>query len=132
MEKSIFSKIIKGEIPCHKVYEDELTFAFMDIHPIQAGHVLVLSKKQVNEFQDLPDEDYQALFITVKKVANKIKETLDPARVCVRIEGFDVPHVHVHVYPCNTAREFYGERDRQDKEPDHPALAQMATKLRFK
>jgi histidine triad (HIT) family protein len=131
MENSIFTRIIKGEIPCHKVYEDDMTFAFLDIHPIQPGHVLVIPKKQISEFQDLPDEDYQALFMAVKKISQKIKQTLNPARVCLRVEGFDVQHVHVHVYPCNTAKEFYGARDRETLEPDHQALAAMAQKFRI-
>ena len=62
MEDSIFTKIITGAIPSHKVYEDDLTVAFLDIHPVQSGHVLVVSKKQIDHFDDLPDEDYQAVF----------------------------------------------------------------------
>ena len=74
MEDSVFTKIIKGEIPAHRVYEDEKTIAIMDISPIQPGHVLVIPKTQVEDFYNLSDEDYTALFKTVKKVASKLKQ----------------------------------------------------------
>jgi len=130
MSDSIFTKIIKGEIPCHKVYEDELTLAFLDIHPIQPGHILVISKKQVNHVWDLPDEDYTALMETVKKVANRLRETLKPERVGVHIIGVDVPHAHVHVFPFNIVEEYRRVAD-SSTEPDQEALTDMAKKLAF-
>ena len=72
MQDSIFTKIIKGEIPCHKIYEDDKTFAFLDIHPIQPGQILVVPKKQIADFYDLDNEDYVAFFGTVKKIAKKL------------------------------------------------------------
>lgn len=132
MQDSIFTKIIKGEIPSHQVYEDDKTLAIMDIHPIQEGHVLVISKKQVDHIWDLPDEDYQAVMSTVKKTANKLREVFpDKKRIGVIIEGFDVAHVHVKVFPVDSGNEI---RQKQDlsKEPDHKALADMAERLAFK
>ena len=76
MEDSVFTKIIKGEIPAHRVYEDEKTIAIMDISPIQPGHVLVIPKTQVEDFYNLSNEDYTALFKTVKKVSTKLKQVL--------------------------------------------------------
>ena len=131
MPDSIFTKIIKGEIPCEKVYEDEHTLAFLDIHPLTPGHTLVIPKEQVDQFYDLSAEAYQTLFETVQKVAKRIKDVLEPKRVCVRIEGFDVQHAHVHVYPCNNVADFYGNPERMNKEPNHPALAELAKKLAF-
>ena len=130
MQDSIFTKIIKGEIPCHKVYEDELTFAFLDIHPKQPGHVLVIPKVQIDHIWDLPDKDYQALMATVKKVGNRIQAVLSPARVGVQVEGVGVPHAHVHVFPFNSVAEFHVVRD-MSAEPDHKALADMAKRLAF-
>lgn len=130
-QDSIFTKIIKGEIPAHKIYEDDKTFAFLDIHPLRPGHTLVIPKQQIDHFDDMPEADYQAVFAAVQKVAKRLKQVLLPERVCVRIEGFDVPHAHVHVYPCNSPADFYGDRDRAQKEPDHEALAAMAEKLRL-
>ncbi len=131
MTDSLFTKIIKGEIPSYKIYEDNKTFAFLDIHPIQPGHILVVPKKQVSEFQNLPEEDYQALFTTVKNLSKHLKTITKAKRICSRIEGFDVPHTHVHIYPCNTAREFYGPLDRNQRDPDHKVLAAMAKKLQI-
>lgn len=129
MEESIFTKIIKGEIPCHKVYEDDKTLAFMDIHPIRSGHVLVISKKQVDHLWDLEDTDYQAVMATAKLVANRIREVLRPLRVGVHVEGLEVPHAHIHLFPFNTADEFWARPSTAD--PDHTALAAMAERLYF-
>ena len=71
MEPSIFTKIIRGEIPCHKIYEDDKTIAFLDIHPQMPGHTLVVPKKQVASMQNLSDEDYNALMAAVKKVMQR-------------------------------------------------------------
>lgn len=130
MADSIFTKIIKGEIPCHKIYEDEKTLAFLDIHPKQPGHVLVVPKKEIDHIWDLSDEDYQALMSTVKKVGLRIKEILKPRRIGIQVEGIGVPHTHVHVFPFQNSAEFYVMADLK-AEPDHKSLAEMAAKLAF-
>lgn len=129
MQDTIFTKIINGEIPCHKIYEDAKTIAFMDIHPLVKGHVLVVPRVQIDNFEELSDEDYQALFSTVKTIAKRVKQVFESQRACIRVEGFDVPHAHVHVYPCNSPDDFYGDKDRFSKEPNHSALAEVAAKL---
>ena len=131
MQDSIFTKIIKGEIPCQKIFENDQVISFLDIHPLTPGHTLVVTKKQVAQFEELDDISYTALFAAVKQVAQRIKEVTGSARACVRVEGFDIPHTHVHVYPCNNPQDFYGDEDRLNKEPDYPALAKMAKKLAF-
>ena len=130
MQDSIFTKIIKGEIPCHKIYEDEQTLAFLDIHPKTAGHTLVIPKKQVEFVWDLENADYQALMTTVKKVALRIREVLQAPYVGELVVGVDVPHAHIHVYPFTTLEESRRIAD-QTAEPDHDALAAMAKKLAF-
>jgi histidine triad (HIT) family protein len=132
MQDSIFTKIIKGEIPCHKIYEDDKTLAFMDIHPIQPGHVLIVPKNQVGHFFELPDDDYQALMATVKKVAVRLKEVFsDKPRIGVIIEGFDTPeHVHVKVFPAASGDEVRNAPD-MSAEPDHASLAEIAQKIAF-
>ena len=97
-EESVFSKIIRGDIPSHKVYEDEQTYAFLDINPLSDGHVLVVPKKQVDKIYDLDDDTYRALFATVKKVAKRINDVLG-VRAGLVVEGLEVPHAHVHVVP---------------------------------
>ena len=131
MQDSIFTKIIKGEIPCHKVYEDDKTLAFLDIHPIQPGMTLVVPKLQIENFADLPAEDYAALWQTVKKVAQHLQQAFpDKKRIGVQVEGLDVPHVHVKLIPINTGEEFRKAPD-MSVEPDHTGLAEMAQKLAF-
>ena len=81
MEDSVFTKIIKGEIPCDKIYEDEKTIAFLTIEPYVAGHTLVVPKVQVDKFYDLSAEDSKALFTTVKKVARHLEKIAEAKRV---------------------------------------------------
>lgn len=137
MEDSIFTKIIKGDIPCYKVYEDAKTFAFLDIKPLMPGHVLVVPKLQVDQFDDLPAEDYQAVFATVQKVAKRVKEVFGAKRAITWVLGFDVPHAHVHVIPANAGRDFMQAiADHiSDKpfpyQPTNEELAEIAQKLRL-
>ena len=130
MQDSLFTKIINGEIPCHKIYEDDKTFAFLDIYPKTTGHTLVIPKKQVEFVWDLEDGDYQALMATVKKAGRHIREVMGSAYVGVQIVGEEVPHVHVHVFPFDTLEEFRSIPD-PNVEPDHAALAEVAKKLAF-
>lgn len=95
---SIFTKIINGEIPSYKIYEDEKTLAFLDIHPETKGHVLVVPKLEVDKIYDLPDEDYDALMKTVKKLSKHLEKVLG-ARTLWKVVGTDVPHAHVHLEP---------------------------------
>lgn len=129
-QDSIFTKIIKGEIPCHKVYEDDRTLVFLDIHPAQPGHVLVIPKNQVEFVWDLDDADYQAVMATAKKVAQRLRAVLGTAYVGEKIVGDQVPHAHVHLIPFNTLEEYRHIPD-MSAEPDHAALAALAEKLTF-
>jgi histidine triad (HIT) family protein len=126
---SIFTKIINGEIPCHKVYEDDKTLAFLTINPIHPGHALVIPKTEVDHLWDLSDDDYQAVMTTVKKVGHRMREVLKPNRVGVHVAGTEVPHAHVHVFPFQEDADFWDKP--QSGDPDHAALAEMAKKLAF-
>lgn len=97
---SIFSKIISGEVPGYKIYEDGKTYAFLDIHPETEGHVLVVPKLEVDKVYDLPDVDYEALWATVKKLAQHMDRVLKK-RVLIKVIGTDVPHAHVHLIPLD-------------------------------
>jgi nicotinamidase/pyrazinamidase len=98
---SIFTKIIRGEIPSYRVYEDEATFAFLDINPRHPGHTLVVPKREVDELFDLPAEDYEALWAAVRTVGTALKAATGTDRVFVSVVGIDVPHAHVHVIPSH-------------------------------
>ena len=106
MQDSIFTKIIKGEIPSHTVYEDEHAIAFLDINPLSDGHVLVVPKQQIDSLWALPAEVYQHLWAVAQRIAHAMETELQPERVGVIVEGFDVPHAHIqlhHDYPTNTS-----------------------------
>ncbi len=130
MEETIFSKIVKGEIPCHKIYEDALTLAFLDIHPAQPGHALVIPKKQIEFVWDLPEEDYQSLMAAVQKVSMRLREVMGVKFVGARVFGIDIPHAHVHLIPFNLALEFNAPQN-MDVDPDHATLAKIAAELAF-
>ena len=102
---SIFSKIVAGEIPCYKVYEDEKTLAFLDINPESKGHTLVIPKVEVDKIYELSDEDYHALWATVKKVAARMEE-VSGRRTLMKVIGTDVPHAHVHLMPYDETWEY--------------------------
>lgn len=93
---SIFSKIIAGEIPCYKIYEDDKTLAFLDIHPETPGHTLVVPKMEVDKLYDLEMEDYLAVMKTVKMLARRMEKVFG-ARTLIKVIGTDVPHAHVHL-----------------------------------
>ena len=130
MQDSIFTKIIKGEIPSHKVYEDDDVFAFLDINPIVPGHTLVVPKKQVEFLWDMDDADYQALTLAAKRIAAHIRDVLEVPYVGVQVIGVDVPHAHIHLVPFTETAE-YRNVPAAGAEPDHDALAKMAEKLAF-
>lgn len=101
MEDTLFTKIVKGEIPCYKIAEDENFFAFLDISPIAKGHTLVITKLQNDYIFDLPDELLGNMMIFAKKVAAGIKKAFPCNRVGVAVIGIDVPHNHIHLVPIN-------------------------------
>ena len=133
MEDSIFTRIIKGEIPCNKIYEDDQVIAFLDIEPITPGHTLVVPKQQIDPLWALDDPLYQRVMEVARKVAKRQEEVLKPQRVGMTLMGFDVPHAHIHIFPLNKGfTETYMEYvEKRGAEPDSAALAAMAKKLAF-
>ena len=99
---TIFTKIINGEIPGHKVAEDENYFAFLDINPIAEGHTLVVPKEEVDYFFDLRESSLHGIMSFSKKIAKAIDKSLKPLRTGVIIQGLEVPHAHVHLVPLYT------------------------------
>lgn len=130
MKPSIFTKIIQGDIPCHKIFEDDLTFAFLDIHPVAPGHTLVIPKNQVEFMWDLDEHTYQAVQWTAQKIALRQREVLQVPYVGQQVVGVDVAHAHVHLIPFTTVEEFRHQPDAS-QQPDHEELAQMAQRLRI-
>ena len=108
----VFCKIIEGKIPAEKIYEDKTHIAFLDMKPINPGHVLVVPKAHEDYVFDMGDENYKELMLRAKTVSKIIKNKLKPKRVGMVVEGFGVPHVHVHLVPINGAMELNPERAR--------------------
>ena len=103
---SLFSKIITGEIPCQRVWEDSDHLAFLDIRPVQPGHTLVIPKREVSYLFDLDEDEYAALWRAVRTVESKLREALGCERVVLSVIGWEVPHVHVHLIPTNGLGDF--------------------------
>jgi histidine triad (HIT) family protein len=102
---TIFTKIIKGEIPCYKIAEDESYFAFLDINPLKAGHTLVVPKKETDYLFDLDDDQLKGIIVFSKKVAAAIKAAFPCNRIGIAILGLDVPHAHIHLVPMNSMED---------------------------
>ena len=99
---ALFTRIIKGEIPCYKIAETEDFLAFLDINPLVMGHTLVIPKREEDYIYDLSDEETTAINLFAKKVAKAIENTVDCNRIGIAVMGLEVPHAHIHLIPINT------------------------------
>ena len=129
-EPSIFTRIINGEIPAYKIYEDDKVIAFLDLHPIAGGHTLVVPKVQVDHIWDLVDADYQNLWMTSKKIGQHIREVIGSPRVGVVVEGFGVPHAHIHLIPIYQGNDLKKSQDK-DVPVDEAGLSAMQARLKM-
>ena len=125
---SIFSKIIAGEIPCHKVAENDICFAFMDIMPLAMGHLLVVPKVEVDRYFDLDESTLSELTVFSKKIAGAIEKAVPCNRVGVAVIGLEVPHAHVHLIPLNSVEDINFERPKLKVSNDE--LAELAAKIK--
>ena len=131
---SIFTKIINGEIPCHKIAETEHYLAFLDIFPLREGHTLVIPKQETDYIFDLEDDLLGGLTLFAKKVAKAVDAAIDCKRVGVAVIGLEVPHTHVHLVPINnvgdinfsspkvsfTPEEFEATAAKSSRQTGHP------------
>ncbi|MEO8067402.1 MAG: HIT family protein [Flavobacteriales bacterium] len=125
---SIFSRIIAGEIPCHKVAEDDRFLAFLDINPLREGHTLVIPKVEVDKFFDLPSDVLAAIMPFAQGVARKIKKVVPCDRVGVSVIGLEVPHAHVHLIPIDSMADM--DFGRPKLKLTQEQLAAIAEKVR--
>lgn len=109
---TIFSKIISGEIPCHKVAEDDTCLAFLDIRPVVFGHTLVIPKIEINYYFDLEDAYLSHLNLFAKKVAKVLDKEIDCLRIGVMIAGLEVPHAHIHLIPLHSIADLSFTNER--------------------
>ncbi|MBI1870301.1 MAG: HIT family protein [Chlamydiae bacterium] len=125
---SIFTQIIQGKIPCHKILEDEKYFSFLEIKPINPGHTLVIPKQEIDYFFDLEDELLSGLMIFSKRVSHAIQKAIPCEKIGVMIYGMEVRHAHVHLIPILGVR---GELNFLNAKPTpQEELAQTAQKIR--
>ena len=123
---SIFTKIMKGEIPSYKVYEDEHVFAFLDIFPVKLGHTLVVPKVEIDYFVDVPEPHYSAVFIAAKKLAPAIQRATGCKRIGTAVIGLEVPHFHYHLIPLTKVSDLdFGAKES----PKPEALAAMQKQI---
>lgn len=117
---SVFSKIVKGEIPSYKIAEDDKFYAFFDINPVAAGHTLVIPKREEDYIFDLTDEELAEMIVFAKKVAAAMKKAFPCRKIGVAVLGLEVPHAHIHLVPLQ------GEGDMDFKrEKLHPTTEQF-------
>lgn len=109
---SIFSKIVAGEIPAYKVYEDENFLAFLDVYPIAAGHTLVIPKKEIDNVFDLDDELYLKYQLVCKKIAKALAQSISCVRVGSAVVGLEIPHAHIHLVPLNSIGDLNFEKPK--------------------
>lgn len=102
---TIFTRIINGEIPCHKIAENERYFAFLDINPLREGHTLVVPKTETDYIFDLDDDTLAGLIIFSKQVSKAIREVIPCNRIGVAVIGLEVPHVHIHLVPMDSMED---------------------------
>ena len=102
---SIFARIINGEIPCHKIAEDENHFAFLDINPLTKGHTLVVPKKEIDYIFDINDAAHADLWNFAKKISHSIKKAVPCKRIGIAVIGLEVPHAHIHLIPIKNVSD---------------------------
>ena len=125
---SIFSRIVAGEIPCHKIAEDDRFLAFLDIMPLAEGHTLVIPKMEVDRYFDLPDDILRDINVFARDVALQLERAIPCERVGVAVIGLEVPHAHVHLIPLNGVADINFERPKLQLTQDE--LAATAEKIR--
>ena len=126
---SIFTKIINRDIPAHVIYEDEHCLAILDRAPAVKGQSLVIPKKEVDYAFDLDDDTYLHLFKTAKLIAKASDKALEAKRTCLVVEGFEVPHVHIKIYPMQNTDRALGAIMHESAEASDDELAVVATQL---
>ena len=126
---TLFSKIIRGEIPAHKIMEDEKHLAFLDIRPVKRGHTLVIPKKESDYLFALSDQELSELMVFAKKTAHALEKTVPCKRIGVMVAGLEVPHTHVHLIPMDHVSDlaFANAKNATSEE-----LAQTAAGIRAK
>ncbi len=126
---TLFTKIINGEIPCHKIAENEKFLAFLDIMPLSKGHSLVIPKIEIDYIFDLDDDLLGEMMVFAKNVANNIKNVVPCKKIGVAVVGLEVPHAHIHLIPINSVSDM--DFGRQKLSLSQEELSEIASNIRF-
>ncbi|KPK88080.1 MAG: HIT family hydrolase [Bacteroides sp. SM23_62_1] len=125
---SIFTRIVKGEIPCYKIDENDHYLAFLDINPLEKGHTLVIPKQEIDYLFDLDDDLLAGMSVFAKKIARAIDSVMDCKRVGVAVLGLEVPHAHIHLIPINSLYDIEFSRPKLQLSTDE--FEEIAEKIR--
>lgn len=125
---SIFSKIIKGEIPCYKIAENQFCLAFLDVFPLAKGHTLVIPKRETDYIFDIEDKDFSELHLFSKTVAKAIERAIPCKRIGVAVIGLEVPHAHIHLIPLNNVSDVNFSRPKLNLPKEE--MEEIAKKIR--
>lgn len=125
---SLFTRIVRGELPCHKVGEDDRFLAFLDIAPLREGHTLVIPKQEVDHLFDMEDDLLAGMLPFAKKVARKIKAVVPCARIGISVIGLEVPHAHMHLIPIDGIHDMEFGRPKLKLTPEE--MASLAERIR--
>ena len=127
---TVFSKIVAGEIPCHKIAEDSEFFAFLDIHPVATGHTLVIPKEEVDYLFAIDDAKLGRMMAFAKRIAQAQEQAIPCRRIGVTVIGLEVPHAHIHLVPITHEADLYFDRPKGT--PTNDELAATAAAIREK
>ncbi len=127
---SIFTKIVNGEIPCYKIFENEKFLAFLDVFPLVHGHILVIPKKEIDYIFDIEDTDLAEMMLFAKHVAKAQKAAVTCKRIGIAVIGLEVPHAHIHLVPMNSVNDINFAQPKIS--PTQAELSAMAEKIRAK
>lgn len=125
---TVFSRIVAGEIPCHKVAENDEFFAFLDINPVAVGHTLVIPKKEVDYIFDIEDAELGRMMAFAKQVAKAQEKAITCKRIGITVMGLEVPHAHIHLIPITKESDMYFGGKKLEMSQDE--LAEVAAKIR--
>ena len=127
---TVFSKLVAGEIPCHKIAEDSEFFAFLDIHPVATGHTLVIPKEEVDYLFAIDDAKLGRMMAFAKRIARAQEQAIPCRRIGLTVIGLEVPHAHIHLVPITHESDMYFDRSKGTPTPDE--LAATAAAIREK
>ena len=125
---TLFTRIIKGEIPCYKIAEDEKYFAFLDIHPLAKGHTLVVPREETDYLFDVSDDSLAGMAVFAKKIALAIGKSVPCKRVGIAVLGLEIPHAHIHLIPVNNLDDINFARPKLKLTPEE--FEAVAEKIR--